>query len=308
MISITKRGVSVTALTLGTVQLGLAYGIANVSGKPDESKSHALLAQSEALGIKSFDTAAAYGDSEAVLGRYFKKTEAKDQLIVTKYKLGPDEQGSQAAIEKAVRGQLEQSLNHLGLTQVPIYLMHSPQDLHQHGAFLAKLMERLISEGLVGLAGASVYYGPDLDVMFQHDVFQATQIPISLFDQRLIASGHLAQLHERDCLVFARSVFLQGLFFMDPEQLPANLVQAAPYLTALRNLAAQEKLSVAQLALSFVRDLPEITSLVIGAETIEQVTENVRLIEGPGLSEKGQQEAKRLFAQVPDRLLNPALW
>lgn len=308
MKTITQRGITMTQLTLGTVQLGVAYGIANKQGKPDESKSHALLQRSEELGIRSFDTAAGYGDSEVVLGHYFKDKANADRLIVTKFKLQPDIESNEVVLEKALREQLEQSLDRLGLPKIPIYLMHSPEDLHRHGKHLAKIMLRLVNENLIGIAGVSVYHGNDLDVMLQHDVFKATQIPINIFDQRLIRSGHLQRLKAADITVFARSVFLQGLFFMDPDQLPPNLAQAAPFLRSLHELAEQEGMSIAQMALSFVRDLPEITSLVIGAEAIEQIEENVRLIEGPALSTNGQNTAKELFRDVPELLINPSLW
>jgi aryl-alcohol dehydrogenase-like predicted oxidoreductase len=304
----TKHDLCLPRLTLGTVQLGIRYGIANKVGKPDETHSHELLQQAEQLGVTCFDTAAGYGDAEAVLGRYFGRFPNPDRQIVTKFKLDPAVGTTEAELEKAVRSQLEQSLLHLGIRRIPIYLMHNADDLHRHQDRLVAVLDRLVREGLIGLMGVSVYRAVDLDRMLQYELFRATQIPINLFDQRLIRSGHLARLKERDIIVFARSVFLQGLFFMDPAELPPALAVAAPLLQALRQLADDEKLPIAQLALSFVRDLPGITSLVIGAETAGQVADNVRLCAGPPLSDAGRATADRLFREVPEVVVNPSLW
>ncbi len=170
------------------------------------------------------------------------------------------------------------------------------------------MLENLVARGLIGLPGVSVYTGADLDKMLQYDLFRACQIPINILDQRLIRSGHLTRLAQQDIIVFARSVFLQGLFFKDPASLPENLAAAAPYLARLRVLAGREKISLAQLAISFVRDLTGISSLVIGAESKAQVEENARLCAGPALSAAVRKAAAADFKDLPELVLNPALW
>lgn len=295
-------------LTLGTVQLGLAYGIANVIGKPDESNSTELLRFAEQQGINCFDTASGYGDSEIVLGNFFKKHPNAERQIVTKFKLDGEVASTEQELEKTIRLQLEQSLIRLGVKRIPIYLLHQADDLHRHQKRIVAVLDRLIREGLIGMAGVSVYTSADLDCMLRYDLFQATQIPINIVDQRLIKSGHIERLRANHIIVFARSIYLQGLFFMSPENLPSNLTLAAPWIRQLQQMAINEHMSIAQMALSYVRDLPGITSLVIGSETIEQLAENVRLIEGPPVSDTGREFAEKKFRDVPEIMLNPSLW
>ncbi len=211
-------------------------------------------------------------------------------------------------MQAAVESQLEQSLDLLGCAKIPIYLLHQAADLHKYGRQLVDVLENLQKRGLVGLVGVSAYTAADLDKMLQYDLFQSCQIPVNVLDQRLVRSGHLARLAEKETIVFARSVFLQGLFFLEPAQLPAHLAPAAPCLFKLKELARQEKMCLAQLAVSFVRDLPGISSLVIGAETKEQVKENAYLCGGPALSTITRQTVAAAFADLPETLLNPALW
>src|SRR6185437_6519853 len=58
-------------MCLGTAQAGMRYGIANQEGQPPEQEVRAWVNAAVAFGVTWFDTAAAYGESEAVLGRAY---------------------------------------------------------------------------------------------------------------------------------------------------------------------------------------------------------------------------------------------
>ena len=58
-------------IVLGTVQFGMDYGIANVSGKPTKSEVFKILEIAWQHGIRSYDTAPSY-DSEDLLGEFIK--------------------------------------------------------------------------------------------------------------------------------------------------------------------------------------------------------------------------------------------
>ena len=64
----TVKGQDITILSLGTVQLGLNYGIHNDSGKPSLETSFRILNAAMEAGINTLDTAAGYGNSEEVIG------------------------------------------------------------------------------------------------------------------------------------------------------------------------------------------------------------------------------------------------
>src|SRR5215472_9543439 len=56
-------------IALGTAQLGMAYGIANTTGRPKAAVALEIVAECWQSGVRYFDTAQTYGDSEVVLGR-----------------------------------------------------------------------------------------------------------------------------------------------------------------------------------------------------------------------------------------------
>ena len=72
-----------SAMTIGTVQLGMNYGIANNAGKPDEEKAFSILRAALEGGVTSLDTARGYGNSEEVIGRFLKQWEGAMPFITT---------------------------------------------------------------------------------------------------------------------------------------------------------------------------------------------------------------------------------
>jgi len=302
---------SISQITLGTVQLGMAYGIANKSGKPDESTSSLILQEAIGSGINCYDTASMYGDSELVLGNFF--ADREQPLIVSKIKPPLDANISAKEMETLIRDMVEQSLERLQIASIPIMMLHNPDVLAVHYNSVSGTMRKLRDEGLIGSAGVSV--GANVDEQMrelwryiQDDIFEAVQIPLNMLDHRLFRNGGIERLGQSRKYVFVRSVFLQGLLFMEDEQIPAFLQEARKPLATLRELAAREGVSMAQMAVSFVRDLPFVHSLVIGAETAEQVRDNVGLIDGPAISEQTRNRIVREIPELPELVLNPFLW
>src|SRR5687768_14232655 len=63
---------SLDKIILGTVQLGLDYGINNSTGKPDSKEAFKILELAYKNGICTLDTANAYGNAEEIIGDYHK--------------------------------------------------------------------------------------------------------------------------------------------------------------------------------------------------------------------------------------------
>ena len=288
----------ISPMTLGTVQLGMNYGIANDAGTPDEEKSFSILRAALEGGITALDTARAYGDSELVIGRFLKQWQGEKPAIITKV---PALLGSTPKeLEKFVTQSVEQSLERLGVNKLESVMLHGAKDPIIHGKACADAVKALISHGYTDKVGVSVYTAEDIAGMLKYDIFSLTQVPMSIFDQRLIAGGWIDKLKERDYTVYVRSVFLQGLFFLDPDKMedPILLEHAAPKLRMLRQVAQDENMTLVQLAIAFIRDCPGVTSLVLGADTPAQVQENLAQFATPALPETVMERLRREFATV----------
>ena len=181
--------------------------------------------------------------------------------------------------------------------------MHAEADAVRHGAALFDALEAQRRAGRVGRVGLSVYTPQvALDLL---DQVQALQLPFSIFDRRFAS---VVEAASDDTTVFARSVFLQGLFFLSDTEAQAKLPQAVAPLRQLRSLAEELDRPLDELALVFARDTPGLDYLVLGVETPEQLRRNVQLHAAPPLAPDEREALERAFADLPDSLVNPSRW
>ena len=298
-------------MTLGTVQLGMEYGISNSTGKPDRKESFSILDKAMEGGINSFDTALAYGDSEAVLGDYFNQEvlKNKDYTITTKFAFKEKKSLYKREIEAQVNEFVNKSLLQLKQDKLQIVMLHHYDDLEFYGSKLVDAMKNVKANGLTDKIGVSVHDPNTIKDVISYGAFDAIQAPMSILDTRIPKSGVLEELKKEEMIVFIRSVFLQGLIFKDENSaLPPNIECARPYIRKLRDIAERENIGIAELAMAYVRDLPGVTSLVVGCETKSQVEQNVACINTPSLSQKTVREIQEAFAGVPEAVINPMKW
>lgn len=299
-------------LTLGTVALGMEYGISNAGGKPSRDKAQAVLEAALQAGITTFDTARSYGDAEALVGHFLsaRSPMRAPVRVVTKFKISQRERYDLDTLREEVFGSVRCSLAQLRLPRLPVCLLHMDRRLPMSdmGTLLPRLLGDLLGEGLIDMGGVSLDHPREAEAFVDQPVIEAFQVPVNIFDQRLIQSGMLARMQQADKVVFARSVFLQGLFFTDPKRLRGNLAGAVPYLQTLRALSREAPMDMAQLALSFVRDQEGIDSIVFGAVSPEQVRQNAALQQGPALSADLRARITQRFAEVPEEIITPGGW
>ena len=165
----------------------------------------------------------------------------------------------------------EQSLDKLCLERVDALLAHhAPDILVEGGHRLIAGMEQLKELGRVSKIGVSVYDGDQLESLLREFTPDLVQLPLNVFDQRLIHSGWLQRLHEKGVEIHARSVFLQGLLLMPLTNIPTFFDPVRPLLECWHAAASAQGLSLVQAALAFVRDLSEVDHLLIGVESLMQ--------------------------------------
>jgi aryl-alcohol dehydrogenase-like predicted oxidoreductase len=253
-------------LGLGTAQFGTDYGVSNVTGRTPQSEVRNILDVAAAGGIEVVDTAVAYGDAEAVLGRALAEGPSTFRIVT---KLPPG-----ATADKA-DAQVRASLSRLHVDSVAGLLAHRPADLlGPDGARLWRQLERARDAGLVERIGASVYTGEEIDALLQRFPIQLIQAPANVFDQRLLASGRLHHLRETGVEVHLRSAFLQGLLLMDPEGTPARFEEWRPMLRAYHRWAQEHGWTPLQAAVGFAFGLPA-DIVIVGVNDAAQLSEIV---------------------------------
>ncbi|ATZ28792.1 aldo/keto reductase [Streptomyces lavendulae] len=151
----------------------LGFGVYQI---PPEETERAV-AEALAAGYRSFDTAAAYGNEEAVGRALGSSGVPRHELFVTT-KLWISDAG-----EDRARRAFHTSLRRLGLDHLDLYLIHQPYG-DVYGSWRA--MQDLQREGLVRAIGVSNFH-PDrlLDLMDHNEITPAVnQIETHPFHQR----------------------------------------------------------------------------------------------------------------------------
>ena len=285
---------------LGTAQLGLDYGISNPEGKPPFEEAERILETAARQGIRVIDTAPSYGDSEQVLGEILPPRSGFE--IVTKTPVFRRDRltGRDVVLLEET---FHRSLQRLGVRSAYGLLAHHAEDLLGDGGDrLFEGMCRLKAEGLVARIGASVYTSRQIDDILERYTMEVVQVPVSVLDQRLIASGHLARLKERGVEVHARSAFLQGLLLMDPDSLPPYFHGVRGHLREFQREARCRGLSPLQAAIGFLAGIPEIDVMIAGVNDhlqLEAICRAARPIPTEGFAG---------FAISDPAILNPSEW
>jgi aryl-alcohol dehydrogenase-like predicted oxidoreductase len=305
------HGYNISRLTLGTVALGMNYGISNNEDKPDKAHSFGIISSALKAGINTLDTARGYGEAEQLIGDFLENQEINQPVnIVTKFRLSQDSLNNKEKVRAEIYSSVRSSLSLLKLKYIPICLLHMNRRLPLHDVLeiLPSVFSDLKNDGLIDIAGVSVDH-PDEAVSFlEHPVIEAMQVPLNIFDTRVIKNGSLDRMHKDGKIVFIRSIFLQGLFFMNPHSLKGNLTEAAKYIEVLQDIARRANMSIAQLAFSFVNNLQGISSIVFGAVNQDQVKQNTGLLETGVISDEIKELIQSGFDEVPEHIITPGQW
>lgn len=261
---------SMSRFALGTAQFGLKYGVANAGRQVDSDAVAAILKRASDAGVDTLDTAIAYGNSEATLG----KVGVDNWRIVTKLPALP---GDVADVAAWVDQQVHDSLRRLHVTHLEGVLLHRPADLlGAHGAVYREALRQVRQRGLANAVGVSIYDPSELSAlwpMFRPDIVQA---PCNVFDRRIQHSGWMDRLAREGVRLHVRSVFLQGLLLMPASCRP---VWFNPWNTLLDRWfawCAQEKVAPLVAAIGFINSLQRVECYVVGVETVTQLEEIIQ--------------------------------
>jgi len=300
------------ALVLGSVQLGLAYGAANRTGKPEHGAALRLVRRAAEAGISQFDTGRAYGDSEDRLGEAL----AGKKAVRTITKLSPlDEIGAGASrdeIRAAVDRSIAQSLSALRLDRLDCLLLHRASHMNAYGgAVWERLIERL-EDGSVLSLGVSVQSPLEaLGALARPDVVHL-QLPFNLLDWRWRKAGFRACLAARpNVTIHARSTYLQGILASSDAAVWPRLDGVFPQaiINMIASIAHQlGREGPADLCLAYARGQDWIDGVVVGLETEDQLDDNLRLFVKRPLDPDECAFVEGRLPHLPVRLLNPALW
>jgi L-glyceraldehyde 3-phosphate reductase len=299
-----RSGLKLPALSLGLWQ---NFG----TDRPEETQ-RAILRRAFDRGVTHFDLAnnygPPYGRAEENLGRYLRTDFAglRDELVISTkagYDMWPGPYGQGGGSRKYVLSSLDQSLSRMGLDYVDIFYSHrfDPE---------TPLEETMMALDRAVRAGKSLYVG--ISSYSAKRTREAATIARELGTPLLIHQPSYSMLNrwiETDLLdelqhqgmgCIAFSPLAQGLLtdrYLDgvpPDSRAARGDSTIPgehlseatlgHVRRLNEIAQARGQRLAQLALQWALRDPRMTSLVIGASSVQQLDANLDALEGPAIS------------------------
>ena len=301
-------------LVLGTAQLGAPYGSVRKTHAPSLAESIALVRTAIRHGITHVDTAQAYPGSEARLGAALADGWSSRAQAITKLSLLEDipADAPLSVVQRAVDVSVAQSREKLGLSTLPVLLLHRAAHLQDwQGAVWRRLLE-LRQEGAIGVLGVSVQSVEEARMALAVPDVRHIQLACNILDTRWDEAGIPALAAARpDVVVHARGALLQGvLVAKDTEAWPKIKGLDVAGLSGWLARTAEKfgRRDVADLCYAWLTAQTWIDAVVVGMENEPQVIDNAALFARPCLDGPALAEIARTRPPVPAALLNPALW
>jgi aryl-alcohol dehydrogenase-like predicted oxidoreductase len=287
-------------LCIGTAQFGMHYGRFNQHGQVSVEDVQKIFHLAEENGISFIDTAHAYGNSEEVIGKYAKKEAF--QIISKTAIIANDTVTADDVV--IVDKKIKQSYERLQVKRLYGLLVHHAQDLLKPGGErLYELLATYKQQNLVHKIGVSVYEAKEIEQIISKFPIDLVQVPVNIFDQRLVKNGMLTKLKQMGIEIHARSIFLQGLLLQDFRTLD-------PFFQPIINLANEydaflkiHGVTKIQAAYQFVKQLKEIDRIIIGIENYSQFQQVIHELS----VELGSLDF-RSFAINEEHIVNPSRW
>jgi aryl-alcohol dehydrogenase-like predicted oxidoreductase len=290
----------------GTVVSTLCLGTMTFGAESDEQVAHKQLDRFREQGGNFLDTADVYsdGESEQIIGRWLAaRSGVRDQVVVaTKARFprgdGLNEVGlSRASLARA----LDASLRRLGVETIDLYQAHAWDPLTPIEETL-RFFDDAVRAGKIQYVGVSNFIGwqlqkatllarhlglapiatlqPQYNLLQRAVELELTQVcvneRIGILPWSPLGGGWLTGKYQRDSAPTGNTRLGE-----DPERGMEAYARRNPsertwrVIDAVGSVAEARGVSMAQVALAWLVDRPAVTSVILGARTLEQLDDNL---------------------------------
>lgn len=289
-----RTGLEVSEISLGTVEIGMDYGLGSPH-RPKESEAHLLLHGALDLGINFLDTARAYGESEAIIGRAL-SGKRNDFVLVSKVQVGTRDRMLALTYE---------SLRQLRTDCIDILMLHSAPVEAIEDQGVRSVLSELKQQGAIRFTGVSVYGNDAALAAIRSDFYDCIQLAYSALDRRAEAVAVTAAA--RGVALIARSVLLKGALTDRSRLLPESLSPLLEGIDSLRQVASRASVSLPELSYRYVLGSGTVQSALVGASSLQEAEQAVAFANAGHLHPE-QIAAIAGTHRVDDFYLNPGNW
>lgn len=305
-----KTGLDVSIVGIGSggpSKLGQSSGV-------EEEGVRRMVRRALELGVNFIDSAAAYGESETILGRVLDGVPRDSYILATKFHAA--QRGTFKSPEE-IRESVERSLVRLKTDCIYVLQVHGiePDDYRRTVSLVHPILDQLKQEGKCRFTGVTETYGRDAG----HDMLPKA-LADGYFDTAMVGYNLLSPTAERDvlpgcqkadigviCMVAVRKALSR------PELLVRNIaaakergIIAADALPdgegPLDWLLGEDVPSIPAAAYKYVTAHPAISTVLTGTANVDHLEANVEAILGPPLPEEAMARLRSIFGDVSEPL------
>lgn len=311
-----KTEMKVSEISLGTWQVGGGWG-----GSFDHQAADRIINTAIDLGINFIDTADVYdaGLSEAAVGKVLKSRKEK-VFVATKCGRQIQPHVNDGYQPEVLRKYVENSLKNMQLETLDLIQLHCPPTEVYYRPEIFGLFGRLKEEGKIQHLGVSVEKVEEAKAALAFENVCTVQIIFNMF--RLKPAGEFfAMSKEKDCGIIARVPLASGL--LSGKIKASSTFDPKDHRTFNRNgeafdkgetfsgvdfdlgLKAVEELkkrlnvsdSLAAIALRWILMFPEVSTVIPGASSIDQVKANIGASELPYFNQHQMQVVEDVYEE-----------
>ncbi|BAK68011.1 putative oxidoreductase [Sphingobium sp. SYK-6] len=322
-----RTGLTVSELCLGTMTFGSGEGLWTQIGQLSQSAADAMVKTAFDAGINFYDTANVYssGSSEAVLGQAIRNLGlARTDVVIATKVLGPMGSGvnDRGLSRGHIMDQVKASLKRLQTDHIDLYQVHGFDNATPIEETV-RALDDLVRQGHVRYVGVSNWAA--WQIVKAHGIalaqnlarFESLQAYYSIAGRDLERELVPMLLSERVGLMVWSPLaggLLSGKFSRDGagegrrasfDFPPVDKDKAFDIIDVMRPMAQSRSVSVAQIALAWLLHQRVVTSVIVGATRLDQLSDNIAAsdveLTEPELA--ALDEASRLAPEYPGWML-----
>ena len=305
-----SNGIKVSEVGFGAWQLGIDSGWKTIS----EKDSEAMICTALDNGINFFDTAPNYGNgtSESRLGNVFKNIDRSKIVINTKF--GRLDNGTVDFDSKHIINSIEKSLSRLNIDYLDSVIIHSPPiellDGNKNDHY--EILEKLQDQGKIIAYGASIDFYDEIKILLDTTNAKVLQPLFNILHQD--AKKAFALTKQNNVAVIAKipldSGWLTGKYDSNSHftgvrsrWTQEEKLQRSKLVDRVKEIVG-EKQSLVASALSFCTSFEEVSTVIPGAISKQQLIHNIEAMKSP-IAESTRNELVSFYENEVEKLNLP---
>jgi RimJ/RimL family protein N-acetyltransferase len=271
---------------LGTAQFGNAYGISNIKKKKLKRKDINEILRYSKKFISEIDIAEDYNIENQIKQKlkYFK---VNTKIDVSFFEKTPNE-----IVSFFIKLRNFYNIN--------ILYIRNLENISINKRILKKI-KLLKDQKIINKIGISIYSYKNIKTLYELINYDVIQLPLNIFDNRCDKFENF--LIKNNIEVHARSVFLQGLFFMSPNSLNKKLFKFKYLIEELASIANKLKINMYDLALSHVLSKSYVKKIIFGVHDVNQLNKTLNF-----KFNKNNINFLKKFDTTEKMLIDPRIW